>query len=1008
MAMTRCLHSAGIRQSFIKYRTPLCWYAQIHVVEHGFVFAAHAPGAAVLLKGSEWRRWDLHVHTPGTALNDQFGDWNEYLAAIEGQTDVKVIGVTDYMSITGYSRLKAEKAKGRIPNIDLLIPNIEFRIAPPTDKASAINIHLLVSPQAPDHEQQIANALGRLQWKYGDGNYSCLPEQLMALGRAFDPSITDNKTALQTGTLQFKVDFTALRQWFANEQWLLRNSLVVAAAGVDGLSGFRRDGAWAALRDEITRFSQILFSGRPGEREFWLEHGTEENRETVRRLGGPKPCVHGSDAHELAKLFKPDQDRFCWIKADTSFEGLRQILYEPQDRVFVGPTPPIYHDEARVMRAIKLSNSNGWFDDITIPLNAGLVSIIGQKGTGKSALAEMISYAAGSWRADETGGFLRRAGEHLDGATIELQWADGAISIALVGDKVSEEEGVRYLSQKFVERLCADENIGTELVAEIESVIFSYIDPTDTLNASSFDELRALRTEGIREEGDRLSSDIARLIREECALRAARAKLGEKKERIKILIKERDGLAKQLPQASSAEEARIQQELQTQRTELTALQQTVAGEKQQLQKIRDIRSRIAAFKSQASRFASETEVLLNEAGVPTAERAAFRPEFAGDTETPLTRRYAAIEQSIRTREGTVENPPKGTIRWLTAQIAVLAAKDSADKARQAKVKAIQTRISAINTEIARIEGEIAKTEGPDKERLDTAARERLDAYGAYFENLKHEQATLEELYAPVKARLSSDSAAQQEQDLEFSIRWEANVAQWLERGGVLFDQRKAIPCGTMQGLGASAHKILGPVWMSGDPALIKAAHEKFMEAFRKREFPPSSYLRTDVTLEDMLQWLYETDHIRLNYGLKYNGVDLEKLSPGTKGIVLLILYLGIDVDDTRPLIVDQPDENLDNESIYALLTSYFKTAKNRRQIILITHNPNLVVNADSEQVIVATAERRENGLPRIAYSAGALENTNGNSGGIREQVCRILEGGREAFQKRERRYSLSR
>src|SRR5271156_6409953 len=83
-------------------------------------------GGDMLLKGSEWRRWDLHVHTPGTALNDEFGDWNEYLSAIEAQTTVRVMGVTDYMSITNYSRLKAEKAVGRIPNIDLLIPNIEF------------------------------------------------------------------------------------------------------------------------------------------------------------------------------------------------------------------------------------------------------------------------------------------------------------------------------------------------------------------------------------------------------------------------------------------------------------------------------------------------------------------------------------------------------------------------------------------------------------------------------------------------------------------------------------------------------------------------------------------------------------------------------------------------------------------------------------------------------------------------------------------------------------------
>ena len=165
--------------------------------------------------------------------------------------------------------------------------------------------------------------------------------------------------------------------------------------------------------------------------------------------------------------------------------------------------------------------------------------------------------------------------------------------------------------------------------------------------------------------------------------------------------------------------------------------------------------------------------------------------------------------------------------------------------------------------------------------------------------------------------------------------------------------------------------------------------------------PPSQYLRTGVGVQDIFEWLYETEHIRLSYGLKYNGTELEKLSPGTKGIVLLILYLGMDVADSRPLIVDQPDENLDNESIYELLTVYFKTAKVRRQIILITHNPNLVVNGDSEQVIVATSTRRANGLPHIRYSSGALENPE-----IHTQVCRILEGGSTAFRKREKRYAL--
>jgi AAA domain len=336
---------------------------------------------------------------------------------------------------------------------------------------------------------------------------------LKALGRAFDPSIRDDRVALRVGVTQFKVDFSKFREWYDGEQWLRQSSLVAVDAGDTGLSGFQRDGAWAATRDEITRFSQILFSGRAGEREFWLGEGTDENRETVKRLGGPKPCVQGSDAHDITRLFNPSQDRFCWIKADPTFEGLRQILYEPKDRVYIGPSPPVYYDEARVIRKVKLRNANGWFDDVEIPLNSGLVSIIGQKGSGKSALAELIAYAAGSWEADSPDRFLTRAGQHLEGLEILLEQADGTDSRAVLWYRALEENGVRYLSQKFVERLCTEDRLGTELVREIEAVTFSYTDPTDTLNASNFEELRTLRTQSIREEGDRLRSDIHRFGR---------------------------------------------------------------------------------------------------------------------------------------------------------------------------------------------------------------------------------------------------------------------------------------------------------------------------------------------------------------------------------------------------------------------------------------------------------------------------------------------------------------
>ena len=147
------------------------------------------------------------------------------------------------------------------------------------------------------------------------------------------------------------------------------------------------------------------------------------------------------------------------------------------------------------------------------------------------------------------------------------------------------------------------------------------------------------------------------------------------------------------------------------------------------------------------------------------------------------------------------------------------------------------------------------------------------------------------------------------------------------------------------------------------------------------------------------QWLFSTDHLRIEYGISYDGVDIRRLSPGTRGIVLLLLYLALDHADGRPLVIDQPEENLDPKSVFDELVDLFIDAKAKRQVIIVTHNANLVVNTDADQVIIADAGSHPQGaLPPISYEAGGLENDQ-----IRRAVCDILEGGEHAFRERARR-----
>ena len=107
--------------------------------------------------GSLWRKWDLHVHTPASyeqsfkftseEEREKFGGdlWEKYVEELEKIKDISVIGVTDYFSIEGYKKLVKYKQEGKLKNIDLLLPNIEFRVNLITNKNNRLNLHVIFS-----------------------------------------------------------------------------------------------------------------------------------------------------------------------------------------------------------------------------------------------------------------------------------------------------------------------------------------------------------------------------------------------------------------------------------------------------------------------------------------------------------------------------------------------------------------------------------------------------------------------------------------------------------------------------------------------------------------------------------------------------------------------------------------------------------------------------------------------------------------------------------------------
>jgi hypothetical protein len=296
-------------------------------------------------RGSIWHRWDPHLHAPGTVLSDQFkGDWETYLSRIENSDPiVRALGVTDYFCIQTYKEVRRQRAAGRLPKVFLIFPNVEMRLNIKTAAEKAINLHLLFSPDDPNHEYEVERILGQLRFKYKEQFYACNRAELIRLGQAFDSSQTNEDGAFRTGANQFKATLPELQDLFLQEKkWLSKNCLIaVAVKSTDGTAGLQDDSSFTALRQELERFADIIFSSSPKQREFWLGKSplaTQKQIETTYRA--LKPCMHGSDAHRSEGVAAPDMNRYCWIKGDLSFESLRQAVIEPEDRVLVAEDHP--------------------------------------------------------------------------------------------------------------------------------------------------------------------------------------------------------------------------------------------------------------------------------------------------------------------------------------------------------------------------------------------------------------------------------------------------------------------------------------------------------------------------------------------------------------------------------------------------------------------------------------------------------------------------------------------
>ena len=727
----------------------------------------------MLSRGSQWNRWDPHIHSPDTVLNDQFrgsDPWARYLETLEAKSPrIRAIGVTDYYLTDNYEKVLQFKTAARLPHVRLIFPNVEMRLDAAA-QSGFINIHLLVSPEDPDHVGELSRVLSRLTFSAFDDSFACTRGDLVRLGTRSKPALQHQRTALREGVTQFKVSFTELRDVLRQNAWARQNILVAVAGGSrDGTSGLR-EGADATLRQEIEAFAHIVFSSNPAQREFWLGQRSVSEQQLRSRYGGLKPCLHGSDAHSVSDVGEPQENRFSWVKGGIEFDSLRQACIDPAGRAYVGPEPPPTTAPSQVISSLTIAGAD-WMGAAEIPFNSGLVAVIGARGSGKTALAEMIATGCDGisdsvWSSDASpnSSFLTRASPHLGDATVLLNWGGGdAVSRHLDGrdsDRPTSFPRVRYLSQQFVEELCSAHGPTDGLITEIERVVFEAHSHESRDGALNFPELRDRRTQRYRQARAREAAAILQVshrISEEFEkerLAALLARQAEQKRR------QNDGyktdLGKLVIQGSDAQLKR-HQELQAAAQTLLKKIEAYKDQRRAFEGLRDEVSSVRA--TIAPEILRESKSRHTGSGMNTEQWNEFLLDYRGPVDERLETYINSTDKKVNELTGIDPEPvPKGSphigahedlknvqLATLNAEIARLEGLLNADKLIRDQYSALSRRIRREAGALQTLQVRLKDAQGA-AERRRLLQQERNATYERMFSAIVSQERALTELY----------------------------------------------------------------------------------------------------------------------------------------------------------------------------------------------------------------------------------------------------------------------
>lgn len=876
--------------------------------------------------GSAWAKWDLHIHSnasDGKQTPQQIVDE----AANKG---ISVIALTDHHTVNNIDEIKQYAASRNIA----VISGIEFRT-----EYGAKSVHMIgLFPEK--HENITLDQKGLEELVLSPLRLS--RTAIVAKGKEEKPSATDDE-AFKIGMFKVQVNFKEAADLIHQYGGLVSvhsgnkaNSIEEMKHVGNGTSNVKDVvDSLGTVKDELLKkYIDICEIGSVSDRNAQFYVKTHS-----------KPVIAASDAHKTADVGKI----FTWIKADKTFDGLRQIIYEPELRVKIQENEPEIKSKYQVIEKITFNHAD--FGNQVIPLNPGLNTIIGGRSSGKSILLGCIAKLA-----DYTG---KVKGDNED---YETYLEDVAASMSILWADGSTERGrkVEYFPQSYINGLAAKAENTAKLIENIlkgdnnrrncyetfeRNLSKNKIEIASALE--SYFNLRSTKKDledQLQSVGDPvgIQNEISRLQKEVDELKAKLSiKLSDKDEEQYRLLK--------------AEFEKCQNHMTLLKAALPQLSELAS-----LHVLKDISADLIRLPSDVNqRITASYDELKRETGEKWLE---------------------IIEQ----------------VKEETSNLIL----DDENKIKKIENNSLYQKGEAFYKENAAVE-ELNKHLDAEKKKFE-GIKEKLEKRKEYDEKIAAAQKVIMDRHASFYSIMTTISKQVLMEKDDVSI---VPVPQFAsEKFSSYIDSN-------FNKRGQKVQALSEFVWQ--DATSFNTFIENVFDDIVNGEYT----LKGSRDEKQVASELVSTNYYKLIYDVKYQGDNLSSMSEGKKAFVILRLILDFDENEC-PILIDQPEDDLDNRAIYNDLVAYIRAKKAQRQMILVTHNPNVVVAADSEEVIVSNQDgvnsKNQDDI-KFEYRSGAMENTYEQdetkpvliSQGIRQHVCDLLEGGDIAFKQRENKYGFS-